>query len=230
MFWNKKTKTEKTDLNSKMIELGREIERGLVLYYALVNNHWDEMEGNAYHQKINLIMENILKNKTLTDRQRIDEANTALEFSKGYRNQVNKVASSYGKFVEIRLAQFEEMLEPLLKVKAHEKEKEWIKLSREILKIRESQVVAVNNHIDTDDFIPNLVIQDEGKPDHQMTEEENNYFAAKLGTYGALRKVTYEGEKKIEPHRTNIAESIFGSFNDYMKDGSYSTLLNEMRH
>ena len=53
MFWNKKTKIEETDLDSTMIELGREIERGLVLYYALVNNHWDEMEGNAYHQKIN---------------------------------------------------------------------------------------------------------------------------------------------------------------------------------
>ena len=227
MFWNKKTEN---NLDSTMIELGREIERGLVLYYVLVNIHWDEMERNAYHQKINLIMENILKNKTLTDRQRIDEANTALELSKRYRNQVNKVASNYGKFVEVKLAQFEEMLEPLLKVKSHEKENEWIKLSREILKIRESQVVAVNNHIDTDDFIPNLVIQDKGKLDRQMTEEENNYFAAKLGTYWALRKVTYEGEKKIQPHRTNIAESIFGSFNDYMKEGSYSTLLNEMRH
>jgi hypothetical protein len=228
MFWNKKT-TDK-NLDSTMIELGREIERGLVLYYALVNNHWDDMEGNAYHQKINLMMENILKNKTLTDRQRIDEANTILQFSKRYRDQVNKVASNYAKFVEVRLAQFEEMLEPLLKVKPHEKEKEWIKLSKEILKIRESQVVAVNNHIDTDDFIPNLVIQDEGKSDHQMTEEENNYFAAKLGTYGALRKGSYESEKKIEPHRTDVAESLFGSFSDYMKDGSYSRLLNEMRN
>jgi hypothetical protein len=228
MFWIKKT--EESSLDSTMVELGREIERGLILYYSLVTNHWEKMEGSAYHQGINMMMEKILGDKILTNSERMDEANKGLEFSKKYRNQINKAASNYEKFIETRLTQFEEMLEPLLKEKTHDKEKEWIKLSRDLCKIRKSQIAAINIHIDTDVFIPTGIIRDKGNPDREMTEEENQNFAEKLATYATLRKAAHDDENKIEPSRSNLAKSMFGKLSDYMEGGSYTKLLDEVRY
>ena len=56
-------------------------------------------------------------------------------------------------------------------------------------------------------------------------EEEKNQFVYLVATYGSKWRFAYEAEKKIELVRSNLAESVFGKLNDYMKGGSYSRLL-----
>jgi hypothetical protein len=226
MFWNKKTKIE---LDSTMIEIGREIERGLILLGAVIANHWETVD-NAYREAINLVMEKIFKDKTLTSQERLNEAEQILELSKKYRNQIDKTTSNYVNFILSRLGQFEEMLKPLLETKSLDKEEEWVKLTKELCNIRDSEVTAIYDHVDTDEFILSLVIKNGEASDRVMTEEENNYFAHKCATYNAKRKVAYENEKKIEPNRSNIAQDIFGKLDSYIKDGSYYRLLNEIKN
>jgi hypothetical protein len=112
---------------------------------------------------------------------------------------------------------------------SHEEEREWIRLSWDLCKVREKEMAAVENHIDTDEFIPNLIIKDNGQSDHVMTEEENGAFAHKLAMCSALRTGASEDEKKIEPRRSNIAGNLFGKLDKYMNGGSYSRLLSLMK-
>jgi len=221
MFWNKKTEN---NLDSTMIELGREVERGLLLLNATIVQHW-EHEENYYYKAVSVMMDKLLKDKTLTNADRLEKAKQVLDLSKVYRNFIDERTAKFGDFILTRINQFEEMLEPLLKTKPYNKEKEWVKLSRDLCNIRVSEIIAIDTHIDTDEFIPKIIIADGGAPDHQTTEQEKNDFAHLCATYGAKRKVAYEDEKKIEPHRSNIAQDMFGKLDDYMKDGSYSRLL-----
>ncbi len=224
MFWNKKSENEITD--PIMLELGREVERGFLLWWSAINNHWADMKENAYHQGVNLMMEKILKDTSLSDAERIEEANKIISLVRVYRNRLKKVSSVYNDFIGGNLNKFEKMLDL---TNPQNKEKVWVKLSWDLCKIRESEITAIENHIDTDEFIPNIVINDNGAPNHQMTEEENASFAHKLAMCGAIRQVAGEDEKKIEPSRSSIAQDLFGKLDGYMKDGSYSRLLNEMR-
>lgn len=228
MFWNKKN--ENKDMGAPMIELGREIERGLVLWWSLTSNHWDEMEGDGYHQGVSMMMDKLLKDETLTNTQRVETAKQLLDISKTYRKQLIKVSATYKEFVTSHLKEFEEKCEPLLKNTPHKTTMEWIKLSKDLCGIREKQMTAIESHINIDEFIPNLFIQDNGAPDHQMTEEEKAAFTDELATYGALRKIAHEEESKMEPARSNIAHNLFGKLDGYMKDGSYSKLLSVMRN
>ncbi len=226
MFWNKKIKIEETDLDSAMIELGREIERGLLLLGAVVQQHWTtEEEENDYNKAVSVTMNMILNDKTLTDMDRLEKAKYILDLSKVYRKFIDASSSKYGDFILSRLNQFEQMLEPLPKIKSHEKVEEWIKLTSELCKIRADEINAIEARIELDNFIPKLVIRDEGNSEQNMTEEEGNQFAHLVATYGSKRQLAYEAEKKIEPMRSNLAESMFGKLNEYMKDGSYSRLL-----
>jgi hypothetical protein len=225
MFWNKKTENEIKD--PAMLEIGREVERGLLLWWSAINNHWEDMKGNAYHQGVALMMDKILKDKTLTDADRIEEANKIISLVRVYRNRLKKVASVYNDFIGGNLNKFEKMLDA---TSQNNKEREWIKLSWDLCKIREKEITAIENHIDTDEFIPNIVISDNGASEHQMTEEENSAFAHKLAMCQALRQVARDEENKIEPNRSNIAQELFGKLNDYMKDGSYSRLVNEFKN
>jgi len=228
MFWNKKQNNDYADLDSAMIELGREIERGLLLLTATVEQHWI-VEENDYAKAVRSMMDVILKDKTLTDADRLEKAKQLLDWSRVYRTFIDKSTSTYGDFILARLSQFEEMLEPLLKTKPHDKVKEWISLSRDLCKACVGEVIAIDAHIDTDEFIPTMIIRQNGAPDREITEEEKNNFAHKVGIYGSKRQLAYEVKKKIEPVRSNIAEGMFGKLNDYMKGGSYSRLVNTMK-
>ena len=224
MFWNKKEKTEEISLDSAMVEIGREIERSLLLLGALIQQHWI-IEENDYAKAVSVTMDMILKDKTLTDADRLEKAKNILDWSKVYRKFVDASSSKYGNFILTNLKQFEEMLAPLPKTKPNEKVEEWIKLTHDLCKIRASEITAIEAHIETDDFIPKLVIRDGGNSEQNITEDEKNQFAHLAATYGSKRQLAYEAEKKIEPMRSNLAESMFGKLNDYMKGGSYSRLL-----
>ncbi len=224
MFWNKKEKTNEINLDSAMVELGREIERGLLLLGALIHQHWT-IEENDYAKAVSVTMDMILKDKTFTNADRIEKAKHILDWSGVYRKFVEASSSKYGDFILTRINQFEEMLEPLPKTKPNEKIEQWIKLTRDLCKIRASEITAIEAHIETDDFIPKLVIRDGGNSEQNITEEEKNQFAHLAATYGSKRQLAYEAEKKIEPMRSNLSESMFGKLNDYMKGGSYSRLL-----
>lgn len=223
MFWNKK-QTEKITLDSAMVELGREIERGLLLLGALVQQHWI-IEENDYAKAVSVTMDMILQDKTLTNEDRLEKAKHILDWSKVYRKFIDSSSSKYGDFILTRLNQFEEMLNSSPKTGSHDKVEEWTKLTRDLCKIRASEITAIEAHIETDDFIPKLVIRDGGNSEQNITEEEKNQFAHLAATYGSKRKLAYDAEKKIEPMRSNLAESMFGKLNDYMKGGSYSRLL-----
>jgi hypothetical protein len=230
MFWNKQANNKEGDLDSVMIELGREIERGFAVWNALPINHWGEkMEDFAYHKGIKLMVTSLLEDTSFTDEDRIKRANSMLDFSKTYRDKVNSVSQNYKEFVTSRLSQFEEMLQPLLKIKRHDEEQEWLWQSKILCSVREKEMVAVNVHIDSDEFIPKLFIQDNGKADHQMTAEENNSFKEIMIRYGTLREDIFDEQKKIEPNRSKISERLFGKLNNYLKDGSYFRLLNEIK-
>lgn len=228
MFWNKKQNSEYADLDSAMIELGREIERGLLLLTATVEQHWI-VEENDYAKAVRSMMDVILKDKTLTNADRLEKAKQILDWSRVYRTFIDKSTSTYGDFVLARLNQFEEMLQPLLKTKPHDKIKEWISLSRDLCKVCVDEIIGIDAHIDTDELIPKLVIRDGGNSEQTITEEENNQFAHLCGVYGSKRKIAYEARMKIEPTRSNLAECMFGKLNDYMKGGSYSRLVNTMK-
>jgi len=211
-----------------MIELGREIERGLLLLTATVEQHWI-VEENDYAKAVRSMMDIILKDKTLTDADRLEKAKQMLDWSRVYRTFIDKSTSTYGDFILARLNQFEKMLEPLLKTKPHEKVKEWVKLSRNLCEVCVDEIVAIDAHIDTDEFIPTIIIKQNGAPDREITEEEKNNFAHKAAIYGAKRQIAYEAKNRIEPTRSNLAESMFGKLTDYMKGGSYSRLVNTMK-
>ncbi len=206
-----------------MIELGREIERGLLALSAIIIQHW-EYEENDYYKAVSITMDNLLKDKTLTDAGRLEKAKDILDWSKAYRKFIDASSAKYGDFILTRLNQFEEMLERLPKTKPHEKVQEWIKLTRDLCKIRASEIIAIELHIEKNEFIPKLVIRDGGNSEQNITEEETNQFAHLVATYGSERQLAYEAKKKIEPMRSNLAESMFGKLNDYMEGGSYSSL------
>jgi hypothetical protein len=168
----------------------------------------------------------ILEDKTLSDDGRVEEANKIISLVRMYRNRLKKASSTYNDFIGGNLSKFEKMLDT---TNFNEKKKEWVRLSWDLCKIREKEMIAVENHIDTDEFIPNIIIKDNGRPNHVMTEEENAIFAHKLATCSVLRTGAAEDEKKIEPKRSNLAQSMFGKLNDYMESGSYSRLLNIIR-
>ena len=172
MFWNKKEKTEEINLDSAMVELGREIERGLLLLCTLIQQHWI-IEENDYAKAVSVTMDLILKDKTLTNEDRLEKSKHILDWSKVYRKFIDSSSSKYGDFILTRLNQFEEMLEPLPKTKPHEKVAEWIKLTRDLCKIRASEITAIEAHIETDDFIPKLVIRDGGNSEHNGRREKS---------------------------------------------------------
>jgi hypothetical protein len=248
MFWNKKTKNENPKdvipLDDSIIELGREVERGLGLWQALIDNHWFDMKGNLYHKAVDLMTKDVLKNQTLTNQDRIKKANEILTFSKTYRGKINQVASYYKEFISTQLKQFDEMLdaendasidlktlpESMSAIQIHNRKKEWISLSYELIKVREREMFAINAHMDTDEFIPNLTLQDNGEADHKMTKEENEQFSERLATCYAYRDKAAEEERKVEPNRSNLATSMFGNLNNYMEDGSYSRLLAKLKN
>ena len=68
MFWNKK-KSE--NLDSAVIELGREVERGLLLLNATIIQHWEHEENDYYKavsdlplQLLNTFLHRMLKGAT----------------------------------------------------------------------------------------------------------------------------------------------------------------------
>jgi hypothetical protein len=99
MFWNKKINNEQTDLSSVMIEFGREAERGLLLWWSTINNHWEDMKGSAYHHAVNLMTKKILEDKTLSDDGRVEEANKIISLVRMYRNRLKKASSTYNDFI-----------------------------------------------------------------------------------------------------------------------------------
>ena len=66
MFWNKRSKSVNLDL--PMIELGREIERGLLLLWTLIANHW-EKNGHSYHKLMDSKTDKLLKDKTIINEE-----------------------------------------------------------------------------------------------------------------------------------------------------------------
>jgi hypothetical protein len=77
------------------------------------------------------------------------------------------------------------MLEPLPKTKPHEKVEEWIKLTRDLCKIRASEITAIEAHIETDDFIP-----DWGSFDRPWTQKRINSLSESQIKQGLLAAIS----------------------------------------
>jgi len=223
MFWNKKI-----SLESEMIEFGREVERGIILWGNMFDNYFKNNNVD-----INKITEGIENDKSLSNLEKINEVNEILKSSNAYRNKLREYSLTCAGFITSNLDRFEKKLESSPKIKSYDKEKEWIKLSRDLSKVYSKKIIAVDNHIDIFDSMFNFFIKcgaslAEGATNEEIDSFQKN-FKEKSATFSALIKFVNEEQKKIEPNRSNIAEDLFGKHSDYFKGGSYSKLLNEIK-
>lgn len=224
MFWNKKVKTKESNLDSAMIELGREVERGFLLWNNMFENYYRNSSSDPY-----AVIEEILNNKSLTNADRINEANKILESSRAYRNKLREYSLTCAGFITTNLDRFEKMLEPLFKIKSHDREKEWIKLSRDLSKVYARKIIAIENLTDFFDYFFEGFVKRGADMTGDTLEGEIEYFDNKKNTYSSLISIVKEDIKKIEPNRSNIAEGFWGKLNSYYEGGSYSKLVNEIK-
>ena len=139
-------------INAIMIEFGHEVERGFLPGITCLKIHYRN-SSDPY-----AVIEEIFNNKSLTNADKVNEANKIFEASKAYRNKLREYSLTCAGFITTNLDQFEKMLEPLLKIKSYDREKRMTKLLRDLSKVYARKIIAIENLTDLFDYFLRVLL------------------------------------------------------------------------
>lgn len=222
-----KLTTFKTNLN-KLVEIGREIEKTLVLQGAYLINHFDKTENNHYFVVTRQLTDHALDENTPTE-EKIAAAQKVLEIVKVYEEKVVGDLNAKQEIIAALLAAFEknlketdfevlgEQLEDKQQAKNMAKQFEkWLSLSKDLLKNRKKGVEALQEDLEMDQIVPKQLIENEGDTTKKFSGVE---MTSKGDRMVRLVKESDEAEKKIDEERSKISIELFGKPDEYMDFG-----------
>lgn len=206
----------------KVTELGREIEKNLVLQYAYLLNHFQKDENNHYFVVTRKLSEHILNENTPVD-ERVGGAHKILEIVKAYEEKMITELRAKQEIADALLASFEKNLKEIDFVilgKDSEimepKYKKWLTLTKDLVKNRKKATDAIQEDLDIDKIIPKFIIDSEGDITKTMSAFD---MKSKGDRMVRLANEADEAEKKIEEERSKISIDLFGQQEEYMDFG-----------
>lgn len=213
---------------TKLVELGKEIERNFIWQNAYLVNHFDKSEENHFKCIVNGMTTDVINvNKSMSNDNRVQFAQKILEIIKVYREKVLNELQVKHEIILALILSFEKILNKadfdLFGKEAGDKKnadvmkaqlQEWFNLSKELIKNRKKATEAVEEDLKIDEILPQFVIQNNGDITKNLSAMELNTRGERMIKLISQADVT---EKEIEEKRSKISEELFGGAETYME-------------
>lgn len=211
----------------KLIELGKEIEKNLLLQKSYLTIFFDNGEENHYKTANNGIVNEILENKSLTSGERIVLAEKALKLTEAYRSKLLKELTTREEIVNALLPSFDKKIREAnfeqYKVitgdnsldDINENLSRWLVLTKELFPYRSKGVEAVKESLEMDEMVPRLVIEHNGDTSVKSNTAGRNMMM-KGDRVVKLTKEADEAESRIDEERMTLSRWLFGNEEEYM--------------
>lgn len=208
----------------KLSELGKEIEKNLTLELSYLTVYFDNTTENYFKTTVNNITDNILKNKSLDNEERVVLAKKILEIINIYREKVYKELKAKDGITTALLPGFEKVLNEI-DFKRYKTEfgdtldnwaidcSRWLSLTKELRDYRNMAVEAVKLNLEIEEILPNLIISNNGDISVTTSGMEMNVKGERMVK---LINESSDKETEINKEREEISERLFGKPEDYM--------------
>lgn len=213
---------------TKLVEVGKEIEKNFILQGAYLINHFDKTKENHFKVVVDGMTTDVVNtNNSMSNSERERFANKILEIIKVYRGKVLNELHAKHEILLALIPSLEKTLSQadfdLLGKEVGDKESadrmkeqfsKWLNLSKELIRNRKKAIEAVEEDLETEEILPRFVIQNNG-------DITKNVSVMELKTRGErmVRLVSQAdaSEKEIEEERSKISEELFGKAETYME-------------
>ncbi len=213
---------------TKLIQIGKEIEKNFILQGAYLIVHFDKSEENHFKVVVDGMTTDVVNaKKSMSNTERVQFAQKILEIIKVYRGKVLSELQGKHEIISALITSLEKILSQaefdLIGDEVGDKKNadsmkaqfsEWLALSKELIKNRKKATEAVEEDLEIEEILPKFVIQNNG----DITQ---NISAVELKTRGdrMIRLVSQAdaAEKEIEGKKSKISEDLFGKAETYME-------------
>lgn len=213
---------------TKLVEVGKEIEKNFIWQGAYLINHFDKSKENHFKVVIDgMTTDTVNANKPMSNAERVEFAQKILEIIKVYRGKVLNELQAKHEILSALIPSLEKTLDQtdfdLFAKEVGDKESaysmkarftEWLDLSKQLIKNRKKAIDAVEEDLEIEEILPKYIIQNNG-------DITKNISAMEMKTRGErmVRLVSEAdtAEKEIEGKRSKISEGLFGKAETYME-------------
>lgn len=220
-----------SDLLKKLVPLGQEIETELTMQSAALVVYFDKGPENQYKSVVDGITTDLVNPDKWTPSERIEKAKTVLKIIEANREFLYKIQlverheKVHSKLKEFekdlkqidQLAQDKKVIEEPSIMTMIDNSKEWLRLTKDLFTSRTSAVSAVKNSLETDEFLPKLVLEKNGDVGDKI-QTANPFFEQMIASAVLVNKAS-EDENVIGEKRNPISEVLFGKSESYMNLG-----------
>ena len=213
----------KENLN-RLAQIGKEIEKNMLLQKTYLGVFFENEPENNFKVVVNKMTDEILKNDSLTNDERLSMANKILQIIDSYRDKVmtelvakqeiiNALIPTFeNKIKEINFEKYEEEVDQNL-FEIHTNALKWLKLTKELLPYRDKAVEAVKENLEMEEILPSAIVEYEGDISVKL---KNNDMFTKSERVLKLTSEADEAENRISPDRVEVSQLLFGKEEDYM--------------
>jgi hypothetical protein len=209
---------------TKLIEVGKEIEKNLLLQKSFLTVFFDRTPENHFKVVVNAMADEAVGKNSLSNEERVEKAEQILKLVESYRGKMLKELISKQEVINALIPTFEKKIDAI-DFERYEKEVDdslnaiqrvslrWLEITKELLPFRAKALEAVKEDLEIEEIVPNMVIKHKGDTTKTTSSME---IVTKGQRVLKLLKEASDAEDKVDKERTELSQWLFGKEEEYM--------------
>ena len=169
--------------------------------------HHDDTENDYRVQESRL--STLMLDKSVSNEKHLEYAQAIISQCDSYNRNFVKPLKDLTEEIQRELSGLEQLLRTSAEHGDLSNEERWLALSKELHEARLLAMVSVETQAEFDTYLPNFIIQNSGRSDMTLSQEQTNQFAEGIAGYSALMKASYEANQRIQQEREPLTKLLF---------------------
>jgi hypothetical protein len=197
-----------TLMGARISALAQKIDELFVKQSSRLGFHHDDTENDYRVQESRL--SSLMLDKSLSDEKHLEYAQAIINRSESYKRDFIKPLQDLKEEIQRELLGFEQTLRTSAgQLGDQSKVERWLSLSKELHQARLMATESIESQTDFETYLPNLIIQNNGRSDTTLSAEQSKQFAEGIAGYAALMKASYEDNQRIQQEREPLTKVLF---------------------
>ena len=196
-----------TDCGTSLAALAQRIDDLFVRQSSRFAFHHDETENDYRVQESRL--SSLMLDKSVSDEKHLECAqaigNRAERYRQDFIAPLQKLTDEIGQ----ELVNFEQVLQTSVQANNRNDLERWLALSRQLHEARQLAVQSIESRTHFETYVPNIIIQNNGRTDITLTAEQSKEFTEGISAYAALMKASHEANQRIQQEREPLTKLLF---------------------
>jgi hypothetical protein len=169
--------------------------------------HHDDTQNDYRIQENRL--SSLMLDKSVSDEKHLEYAQAIISQCDSYNRNFIKPLKDLTEEIQRELSGLEQLLRASAEHGDLSNEERWLALSKELHEARLLAMVSVEVQAEFDTYLPNFIIQNDGRSDISLSPEQTKQFAEGIAGYSALMKASYEANQRIQQEREPLTKLLF---------------------